>query len=413
MLAAILVLAAPPAVAERDCNVTSTGFVPLSDLGAGTYEGETGGLYPDGSNELPADHLRLGLERAKQVLPRGKDGSPDPDGDVVMISIGVSNTMIQFNAFRDLVAGSPEVADNLVLVNGAQVGRALGQWSLRSNDSTWRTLDQTLDAAGVTPEQVQVAWIMLPSKTRGPLTFDDAHSDIQRLVVTLQTAKQRYPNLELAYFSSRMYGGYIGEENSEPNAYNHGFETKWLIEEQLNGSVDLNADPDRGTVVAPWIAWGPYLWADGMTPRRDGLVWRCDDFADDGVHPGRGAGQKVAALLLEHFKKDPTARTWFLDPSGEFAAAPTATAARDGRPASSHEIPTTTPDSTRRDGRSQEPSDDRGRTTLANPSHAASADRTRRTLVGVGLAGLVFGAAAAGAIRRHQSYTDDNLHLDS
>ena len=42
---------------------------------------------------------------------------------------------------------------------------------------------------------------------------------------------------------------------------------KWLIEDQINGTSELNYDPNAGEVNAPWVAWGPYLWADGTTGR--------------------------------------------------------------------------------------------------------------------------------------------------
>jgi hypothetical protein len=66
-------------------------------------------------------------------------------------------------------------------------------------------------------------------------------------------------------------------------------------------------------VKAPLLLWGPYLWADGVTPRKgDGLVWERKDLAADGVHPSPSGRQKVADQLLKFFKTDPSARTWFV-----------------------------------------------------------------------------------------------------
>jgi hypothetical protein len=66
-------------------------------------------------------------------------------------------------------------------------------------------------------------------------------------------------------------------------------------------------------VTAPWIAWGPYYWANGLTPRSDGLTWSCQELKVDGLHPEDPLGrQPVATYLLNFMKTDTTATPWFL-----------------------------------------------------------------------------------------------------
>ena len=63
---------------------------------------------------------------------------------------------------------------------------------------------------------------------------------------------------------------------------------------------------------SPVVLWGPYLWADGTTPRKsDQLVWTRDDLAKDGTHPSESGKDKVARMLLAFFKTDPLAKVWF------------------------------------------------------------------------------------------------------
>jgi len=85
-----------------------------------------------------------------------------------------------------------------------------------------------------------------------------------------------------------------------------------LIEEQLKGSLELNFDPRRARSRAPWLSWGPYLWANGATKRSDGFFYDEADFSkNDGTHHSAAGQNKVGGLLLDFFKTDSTTRAWF------------------------------------------------------------------------------------------------------
>jgi Ca2+-binding EF-hand superfamily protein len=302
---------------------SSTGLVSLTELKTGTYQDKQGGLYPGGSNERPMAHEEAGLRLARSVQPLDAQGKPAADGKIVLLSIGMSNTTMEFSAFMEVAKSEPGKNPRLVIVDGAQGGRTARVFSRPENPpgkETWEIVDQRLADAGVTRAQVQVAWMKqangMPMTTRFPdyaVTLEDEMLQIAQIL------KERFPNTKLFYLSSRIYGGYATTPlNPEPYAYEGGFSVKWLIEKQIAGAPALNFDPSRGPVKAPWLAWGPYLWADGTKPRAgDGLTYARADLAEsDGTHPSPAGSQKVARQLLDFFKTDSTARIWFLGAGG-------------------------------------------------------------------------------------------------
>jgi hypothetical protein len=364
---------------DIDCSLDSTGKTPIIDLGDETYLGAQGGLYPRGSNDIPTPHQALGLVRAAEITPRDENGNPDPDGKIAFVSIGVSNTRREFTAF--LAAAGPVVADSIVLVNAAQNGEPVSSW-LDPNDDVWSLFDRALLDAGVTAEQVQGAWVKIPERYEDPPVDFPANIFDYRgmLTAALRTIHQKIPNLQVAYLSSRIYGGYnaVTSSNPEPNAYEEGFGVKWVIEQQIAGNPVLNADSRRGDVVAPWIAWGPYLWADGTTPRSDGLTWECGDLNSDGIHPNGNGSDKVADLLLDFLQDEPTATWLFGQPvaAGEAPEPATVTTTTLAGDPGLSEATLPVPEATGRPG-----SDDPGETSgTGEPggSGAVTGDTTRR-----------------------------------
>jgi hypothetical protein len=166
----------------------------------------------------------------------------------------------------------------------------------------------------VSPQQVQIAWVKLANK--GPQGDLRRHGEkLQRdTQALLQNAQARFPNLRIAYLGSRIYGGYAGGPlNPEPYAYESAFVVRWLIQDQIAGTAALNFDPEKGERKSPLLLWGPYLWADGVQGRKtDDLIWTREDLAGDGTHPSPSGRDKVARLLLDFFKSDPLAKSWFL-----------------------------------------------------------------------------------------------------
>ena len=277
--------------AQADCTLTSTGLLPLTDMGKRRYRGFRGGLYPAGRNRPTPGYLKKGMTASRRVRPI--------DGKIALLSVGMANATEEFAAFKKVADRDAAKNPNLTIVDGAQEGWDADR--VRSDPEYWANVDSRLAAAGVSARQVEAVWVkesIAGEDRRFPRDARALQADLRAI---LRVIRVRYPNTRLIYLSSRTYGGYaITGLNPEPAAYDSGYAVRGVIQDRIGGKLK-----------GPWVGWGPYLWTDGLRGRRDGLVWTCDDVADDGTHPSASGVQKVADLLLTFFKTDPTARRWF------------------------------------------------------------------------------------------------------
>lgn len=302
--------------AGKPVSGDTSKLVPLDELGSGKYQGFEGGLYPGGKNVRPKEHEAAGLRLAQEVVPRGPDGRPSPDGKIVLLSIGMSNTSQASQGFRRQLAKAEGLNPSVVFVDGAQGGMTAAR--IQDPDTAdgmkyWSTIDQRLEQAGLTRAQVQAVWIK--QADAGPSQGFPAYAKTLQgeLAKIVQILPARFPNVKLAYLSGRTYGGYATTKlNPEPYAYESGFSVKWLIEQQLKGDAALNYDPARGKVAVPWLSWGPNLWANGVKKNSAGVFYEVSDFGKDGTHHSQAGMDKLGRHLLEFFRSDTTARGWFL-----------------------------------------------------------------------------------------------------
>ena len=318
-------------------TVTSGGgsgaMIPLTDMGAQTYKGFSGGLYPKASNSMPSTHHTAGVNFANSIEPLDTSGNPSSNGKYVMISLGMSNTTQEFCSrdtelpcdpwtFMGQAADDPEVnTSHLVIVNGAKGGEAADEWELATDKNYNRIENQKLTPQGLSEAQVQIAWVKVANRmpTVGlPSAGADAFRLKGQLGNIVRALKTRYPNMKQVFFTSRIYAGYATTTlNPEPYAYESGFGVKWLVEAQIDqmdgGGVDDQAGDLDYNGTGAWAAWGAYPWADGMNPRSDGLIWEPQDLESDGTHPSTFGEEKVGTLLLDFFKNSPHTKCWFLE----------------------------------------------------------------------------------------------------
>jgi hypothetical protein len=308
--------------------------VPINDLGSGSYLGQyQGGLYPGGLNQAPPAHHAAGLLHGRAIVPRDTSGAVHSAGTYGFVSIGMSNTTQEFCSqsglapcdawtFMGQASVHPSVNHTtLSIVNGADGGQSAGTWDHPSKPNYTRINNEWLAPNGLSEQQVQAAWVKVanPQPTVSlPNSNADAYKLVQQMGDIVRALKTRYPNMQQVFLSSRIYAGYATTStlNPEPYAYESGFAVKWLIEAQIDQMNGGGIDPIAGDLnydtVAPWIGWGPYMWANGTDPRSDGLVWQRGDLGADGTHPARSGEEKVATMLLDHMLTSPYTQSWFV-----------------------------------------------------------------------------------------------------
>lgn len=282
-------------------------MTPLTDMtAADRYEGEEGGLYGKGSNEPPAELKKSAEAALAQIQPLDAEGKPVKGGKIVLVSISMSNATQEFSFFKRIADADSRKSGKLTIVECAQGGQTMAAWA-PPEGRPWPEAMSRLERAGVTPQQVQVAWVKLANA--GPSGAKADHLKILEAdtIKVLHNMKTRFPNLRIAYLGSRIYGGYATTGlNPEPYAYEGAFAVRDLIQRQVGGDEELSTNK------SPLLLWGPYLWAEGEKGRKtDELKYVKSDFGGDGTHPSDSGREKVAKLLLEFFATNALAKSWF------------------------------------------------------------------------------------------------------
>lgn len=332
-------------------------MLPLQDMTVSSvnYQGFVGGLYTTGldtpSDTVPRQHTTIGLAAAGKIQPLDVNGNPSPTGKIVLLGVGMSNAFLEYGQFINQAQTDPRVNGSTVsIINGALSDAVVCFWTFAQGPATCNehTMENEYDrvrdddlAPNLTEAQVQVLWMKNADSSPGvPFQGNPSYLPMSALggmpctAVTVGTveacryeselgaairaARSRYPNLQQIFIASRTYAGYVTTALSpEPFSYEYGFSTKWLIEAQVKQETTGVIDPVAGDLndtngTAAWMAWGPYIWAEGGQARSDGFQWTPTDYlTGDGTHPSDQGGRRKTADMLLNFFLTSQFTAWF------------------------------------------------------------------------------------------------------
>ena len=305
---------------QKNCTVLSGSFVPIENLGTGTYMTFQGGQYPLGSNVRPSIQLTRALNQVNTIVPLNTLGVADPvNGKIVMAGIGASNPRTEFTAFKQYCDTFQCLNKKLKVVNTCKGGTGI-QDMANATDPCWNEAIDTLLYYSVTNLQVQIVWIEQEHTGNSNTSFPSAPQQLVNNYKTLlEVVLQKYPNVKIAYINSRAYSGYadnsIGFGLRAPRDYYNSWAVKWLIEKQINDQTGFEYTGVNKNI--PFIDWATNSWANGDILKPDGFFWDClNDFgSSDGLHLSAIGEKKVGKRLFNYFSTDTTGKPWFLDAS--------------------------------------------------------------------------------------------------
>jgi len=303
-----------PAQTENAAILNDTAKIPITDLGAGTFLGRTGGLYPGGVNTPSGVYAQDLLTFAGSVKPRNASGNIVQDGVVGFIAIGGSTAGKMMSALTDKTVGNPLTNQKLKLVNCTNGEASASANSLMNPlDNIWNIIQGKLDRKKLTNAQVQVIYLETEDsvQTSGfpvrPLRLKQEYLEVMHVF------KSRFANIKLVYLLGRTTTFKSPTKytihNVEPNPYYNGWACKWLIEDQINGAA--GTDYKGANAEAPLITWGWYQWAYGTSqPRLDGFTWEDSDTVD-GLHAAPTGQDTLSTYFQKFLLTDPYAKLWY------------------------------------------------------------------------------------------------------
>lgn len=297
---------------SQDNSTRPVDSIPINDLGTGTFNGYTGGLYPDGSNTASGTYANDLLAASQSIVPLDTFGNPSTkiQGRILFISIGASTGANMMIALKAKTTGNSLTNPRLHLMNCNQAAQKASLNSiLDPHDPYWDHVKQVIQGNKGSYKQVQIVYLETDDSTL-KVSFPTRPLIVKNdIEACMRTMKKKFPNMKVLYVlaRTRVFGNNT-PWNGEPSPYYFGWACKWAIEDQINGVT--GTEYKGKNAVAPMIAWGFYEWA-WTTPRKtDGFYWLESETKDD-LHANTAGEDTLSNRFQNFLLTDPYASTWY------------------------------------------------------------------------------------------------------
>jgi len=293
-------------------NIAIQQELPLNDLGANSFFGYTGGLYPDGLNTPSGQYATDLLNISKSIVPLNIFGRPGTDvsSKIVFISLGGSTGGKNMHALIKKTVKNPVTNSKLKLLACNEAGYNAYLNAIADPDNAyWAHVSQIITGNNSTYKQVQIVYLETDDST-SKTHFPDRPLEIKKDIETcMRTLKQKFVNLKIVYLLARTRTfGVKNLPNREPLPYFFGWGCKWAIEDQINGVPGTEYKGDNA--VAPIMTWGFYQWAWSTPRTTDGFYW-LESESSDGLH-ATSEGQDTLSKRFQNFLlTDKNAKKWY------------------------------------------------------------------------------------------------------
>lgn len=244
-------------------------MTPLNNPIPFIYEGMNSGLYPWGNSLITNEYSNIFNKTNKRIKALDSSGAVSKTGKIGVLAIGASTPKKIFSGIQTAIDNDVSFADSKVtLVNAALPSKDF-DYILDPDTDYWDSVDDEVDNAGLTNLQISVIICIEDNLSISDTSFTRATTLKENYKSLLELLRVDYPNCRLFLAGAREYTGYTTvTQHQEPRGYLNGWGIRLLINDYV-----ANLVPQY-----PLVGWLDYYWADGATPRFDGLDYILSDY---------------------------------------------------------------------------------------------------------------------------------------
>lgn len=279
----------------------NAGNKPINSPVLFSYHGYQSGLFSWG-NILIANTYKTNYLNANMAIKAlDAAGNVNINGKIGILEIGGSNPAIIYEGLQKNQANDPGFGSKLTFVNAGMNAMDLSD-ILKPTTDYWDNVATFLTTNGLTAAQVQVVFCIEDNLKNDDITFTRTTSLQSDYVALLDFIRTKYPNCKLFLVGDRGYSGYSTDpRHKEPIGYLNGWGVKLFVQQYSDGLLPLY----------PVVDWLDYYWANGETPRFDGLTYSREDYRPGYIHFTDEKAEELGVATHARLKTDVGTSYWY------------------------------------------------------------------------------------------------------